>query len=129
MHDPPRGERADNRNPAAPPPADAGPDERQRKRREQEYSPDHVGDVIGDPRQRGRHKRYGRRTEKWLSHLFRRQLLLLHRDQRLVVDMRPAFFQAGLAGRDVGVEVDSDGVVADQQIEDEGERDHGKRQD
>ena len=36
--------------------------------------------------------------------------------------------QAGLAGGDIGVEVDADGVVANQQIEGEGERDRSEGQ-
>ena len=36
--------------------------------------------------------------------------------------------QAGLAGGDIGVEVDADGVVPNQQIEGEGERDRSEGQ-
>ena len=60
--------------------------------------------------------------------LTRRQLLLLHRDQALVVQVGPALLQAGLARRDIGVEVDADGVVANQQVEGEGERDRSEGQ-
>ena len=133
MHHEPRRERAYHRNPASPSRANARPRESQRERREDEERPDDIGRVERQTRQGRRQEGDRGRAEERLGDLRRpparlvgRDRSLLYRDKTLVVQMGPAVLQPNLRGREVGVEVDADRVVADGHVKDQRERDHAE---